>query len=140
MAQEVIYITTYRQTEATWLTARKFLTNLVGQISNRRLLSKVLEEKNETGRLGARPQAWASNYAPSVRVKKHNYKTTLSITLNRIVNLNVTVTLSLGITQNLTLKLMFNLSRKPNLNPSPQFRLSETLTLANYLTSYRPCY
>ena len=59
---EVIYnidyiIKIYRQTEAIWRTARKFLTNLVGQISNRRLLSKVLEEKNETGRLGARPQA-----------------------------------------------------------------------------------
>ena len=56
-AHEVMYITTYRQTEATWRTARKFSPNLVGQISNRRLVSRVLEEKNETGRLGARPQA-----------------------------------------------------------------------------------
>ena len=41
----------------------------MGQISNRWLGRKVLKEKYETGRLGARPQAWASNYAPSVRVK-----------------------------------------------------------------------
>ena len=56
-AHEIVYITIYRQTEATWRTARKFPTNMVGQISNRRLVRKVLDEKNETGRLGARPQA-----------------------------------------------------------------------------------
>ena len=33
-AHEIIYITTYRQTDATWRTARKFSTNLAGQISN----------------------------------------------------------------------------------------------------------
>ena len=56
-APEIIYITTYRQTKPTWITARKFSTNLVGQISNHRLVTRVLERKNKTGRLGPRPQA-----------------------------------------------------------------------------------
>ena len=39
-AHEDIFFTTYRQTETTRKTARKFWTNLVGQISIRRLLRR----------------------------------------------------------------------------------------------------
>ena len=58
-----IYLASYRQTETT---TRKFLTNLVGQLSNRRLLSRVLETKIEKCRRYAVPKVWLCFYTESL--------------------------------------------------------------------------
>ena len=52
-AHKVLFFKTKRQTETTSRTARKFLTNAVEQISNRRVLGSI----NAKWRLGAVPQA-----------------------------------------------------------------------------------
>ena len=46
-AHEHIFFTIYRQKETTRRIARKFITNVVEQISNRQLVRTVLEGKNE---------------------------------------------------------------------------------------------
>ena len=54
--------------ETTRRTTRKFLTTLVGQICNRRLVTRVLERKKSKWRLGAVPKAYVCNWTESVRV------------------------------------------------------------------------
>ena len=56
-AAQDFFFTTYRQTETTRRTARKFLTNMEGHLSIRQLVSRVLETKIEKGRKCALPQA-----------------------------------------------------------------------------------
>ena len=68
-ANEDLFCTTKRQTKTTRRTRRKFLTNLMGQLSNRRLVSTVLETKNEKCPLTDSPQAYVCIYPQSVRVK-----------------------------------------------------------------------
>ena len=45
-AHKYLFCRTYKQTETIRRTARKLLTNLMGQLSNRRLVSTVLETKS----------------------------------------------------------------------------------------------
>ena len=49
-AQQGIFLMTVRQTKTFRRTGRKFLTNAVGQISNFRLVTRVLERKMENVR------------------------------------------------------------------------------------------
>ena len=71
-AHKDFFFTTYGQTDTTRITARKFLTNVEGQLSYCRLVLRVLETKIVKGRRCARPQAYLCFYTASVGVKiKH---------------------------------------------------------------------
>ena len=61
-AHEKILCRANKQSETTRSAARKFLTNLVCHLSNRRLVSRVLETKIEKCRRCAIPQAWELTY------------------------------------------------------------------------------
>ena len=50
-------------------TTRKFTTNMLEQIRDRRFVKRVLERENVKWRLGAVPQAYIYIHTPSVRVK-----------------------------------------------------------------------
>ena len=69
-AHEDLCFTTYRQTDTTSRTARKFLTNLMRQKSNCRLVSRVLERKETKRLLTDVPQANVYIHPASVRVKR----------------------------------------------------------------------
>ena len=68
-AHEDPFFTTYSQTKTTRRIARKISTNVVGQKSNYRLVTRVLENKNAKWFLRTIPQAYVYIHTPSVRVK-----------------------------------------------------------------------
>ena len=55
-------------TETTRGTARKFLTNVVGQVFNSCSVKRVLERENTKWHLGAVPKAYVCNWTEIVRV------------------------------------------------------------------------
>ena len=72
--QEDLFRRAYKQTNTTKRPVRKFLTNLMGQLSNRRLDSKVLETKIEKWLRYAVPKAWLCIYTFSRNFKNVHIK------------------------------------------------------------------